>query len=124
MLWVYTEPLEAKDSFYALFPDLTHIDLSKVPSSKLVEESDSLLQHQSKCAVFIGYLEPGFMLEPAHQTRLRKLFRTCPVGMSCVHLASFPFSWKNEIDTIYRVNPHGHANTLNNGGPIQDKPTH
>jgi len=77
------------------------LDLSKVPTSKLAEEGGSIVNHHSECVVFLGYLEPGWMLEPAHQVQLRKLIRKFPVAMVTKFVDSIPFSWKNEIDTLY-----------------------
>jgi hypothetical protein len=103
--------------------DVTFLDLSRVPSSSLADEVDSIVGHHSNCSVFLGYLEPGWMLESSHQTRIRKLFRKFPVGMVTNFVESIPFSWKNEINTFYTDNPlnkNGKANSLNNGSSIQE----
>lgn len=100
------------------------IDLSKVPSSELANESDSVSNHHAKCAVFIGYLEPGWMLDGPSQTRMRKLFRRFDVGMCCYFPESIPFSWKNEIHTFYTgrpLNQNGNSNSVDNGSSLQDK---
>jgi len=113
---------EFKKSFYTTHDGSTIIDLSRVASGKLADETDSVVDHHAACVVFLGYLEPGWMLEPTHQTRIRKLFRKFPVGMVTNFVESLPFSWKNEIDTFYIEAPlNGIANTLNNGSAIQDK---
>jgi hypothetical protein len=101
--------------------DSSYIDLSKVPSEQLANESDSIFDHHSKCSIFIGYLEPGWMLEPAHQTRMRRLIRKFDVYMVCFFPESIPFSWKNEIDIFYTeapLNRNGNPNTVNNGSSI------
>ena len=77
------------------------IDISNLPSSQLVEQSESILSHHSEVCVFLGYIEPGWMLEPTHQTILRNLFRKFDVGFVCNFKDSIPFSWKNEIDVLY-----------------------
>ena len=79
----------------------TCLDLSKVPSSQLAFESTSIVNHHSSCAVFLGYLEPGFMLDGPSQTILRKLFRKFDVAVVSQFPESIPFSWKNEINTLY-----------------------
>jgi hypothetical protein len=81
--------------------DAQFLDLSKVPSFQLADEAESILNHHKSCCVFLGYLEPGWMLEPTHQTRIRKLFRKFPVAVVTHFTDSLPFSWKNEIDTFY-----------------------
>jgi len=77
------------------------IDLSKIPPDTLAEESDSIVNHHKDCVVFLGYLEPGWMLDNMSQTRIRKLFRKFDVGLVTQFTESLPFSWKNEIDIIY-----------------------
>lgn len=120
MLWVCSN-LQQYCKFRELFNE-THdkvIDLSRVPSSELVNECESILAHHSKCAVFLGYLEPGWMLEPTHQTRIRKLLRKFDVGMVTKFVESIPHSWKTEIHTFYIKSPvNGNTNTVNNGGPV------
>ena len=101
--------------------DLQFIDLARVPSSTLADESDSIVSHHTNCVVFLGYLEPGWMLEPAHQTRLRKLFRKFTVGLVTHFVESIPYSWKNEISTFYISKPlNGISNSINDGGSLQD----
>jgi hypothetical protein len=72
-----------------------------MPSSQLVEQAESILSHHSDACIFLGYLEPGWMLEPTHQTILRSLFRKFDVGFVCKFTDSIPFAWKNEIEVLY-----------------------
>ena len=100
---------------------LTFLDLSRVQSSQLANEVDSVVAHHTNCCVFLGYLEPGWMLDLTHQTRIRKLFRKFPVAMITNFVESIPFSWKNEIDTFYTDNPlnkNGIANSIDNGSSV------
>ena len=90
-----------RQSFFDLNSPKTCLDLSKVSSSQLASESTSIVNHHSSCAVFLGYLEPGFMLDGPSQTIMRKLFRKFDVAMVCEFAESIPFSWKNEINTLY-----------------------
>lgn len=115
-----------KNLFVSTYSDKQLIDLSKVPSAKLADESDSIISHHSNCIIFMGYLEPGWMLEPTHQTRIRKLFRKFPVAIVTNFVESIPFSWKNEIQTFYTDNPlnkNGTANSFNDGGFVQEQST-
>jgi hypothetical protein len=108
MLWVNSNLLSYqtfRDQFRESHNTVEFIDLSRVPSSNLVLEAESILQHHTKCCVFLGYLEPGWMLEPSHQTRIRKLFRKFSVGFVTQFVESIPFSWKNEIHTFYTDRP-------------------
>jgi hypothetical protein len=112
-----------RDNFKKSHENLTYLDLSKLPSKQLAEETQSIVDHHKTACIFLGYLEPGWMLEPVHQTQLRKLFRKFPVAMITHFVESLPFSWKNEIDTIYICPPvNGTSNLINNGCSLQDKP--
>jgi hypothetical protein len=104
--------------------NIDFIDLSKNPLMSLADEADSITSHHKECSIFLGYLEPGWMLEPAHQTRLRKLFRKFPVGLVLQFPESLPFSWKNEIDIVYTFKPlnkDGEASIIDNGGALHNK---
>lgn len=94
------------------------IELSKVPSADLANECDSITSHHTDCAVFIGYLEPGWMIEPSHQTRIRKLIRKFDVGLICYFPESLPFSWKTDIHTFYSEDTNGESDSINNGSSI------
>ena len=91
MLNVYTEIIIPK----------CDIDLSKVNSMDLADECDNILVHHKECKIFLGFLEPGFMLDPKHEARIRKCLRKFECHLICFHLESLPFSWKNEIDYIH-----------------------
>jgi len=100
------------------------IDLSRIPSADLAKESGFILQHHTDCCVFLGYLEPGWMLDFPSQTILRKLFRKFPVGFICHFIESLPFSWKTEIESLYYTNENsdGSSNFIDDGGIIQNQP--
>jgi hypothetical protein len=110
--------------FQELHTDLKCIDLSKLPSSTLATESTSIVDHHKSCCVFLGYIEPGWMLDPSTQVQLRKLFRKFPVGIISQFSESLPLSWKNEINTLYTfksLQTYGDSVTVNNGSLVQDK---
>jgi hypothetical protein len=110
-----------KEQFRQMYTDIPFYDLSKVSSDQLAGESSRILQHCESCAIFLGYIEPGWMLQSAHQTMIRSLFRKFPVGTVCNYTESLPFSWKNGIDTIYTTNPtikDGHSPSINHGSSI------
>lgn len=125
MLWVCS----AIDK-YTVFRNLfwsSHslvIDLSKVPSSELANECDSVTNHHTDCAVFLGYLEPGWMIDATHQTRMRALIRKFTVGIVLFYPESLPYSWKNEIEVFYTdkpVNQNGNSDSINDGSSLQDQ---
>ena len=116
---------EFKEKFKELFKDRTFIDLSKVPLNELSDEAMAIVNHHSNCAIFLGHLEPGFMLDSISQIILRKLIRKFPTGIICKFTESLPFSWKNEIDTLYiqkPLNSNGTTSFVDNGSSIQNKP--
>jgi hypothetical protein len=124
MLWVCSDISKLKefrDTFRSKFSNRDFVDLSKVPSSELIEQCESIASHKTRSCVFLGYLEPGWMLEPMHQTRIRKLIRTCPVAFVCFYTESIPFAWKNEIETLFpftATNEHGDSSFVDNGGSV------
>jgi len=112
---------EFRELFRKTHEEIQFLDLSKIQSIRLVDEVDSIVKHHSNCCIFLGYLEPGWMLEITHQTRIRKLFRKFSVAFVSNFVESIPFSWKNEIDTFYTetsVNKNGNTNSLNNGSSV------
>jgi hypothetical protein len=97
------------------------IDLSKTSLTDLADQCESVVNHHKKCIVFLGYLEPGWMLDASSQTRIRKLIRKFPVAMVCYFLESLPFSWKNEIDILYLNNlKHGSTSVVDNGSSLHN----
>lgn len=103
---------------------LCDIDLSTIPTSQLAEEADKICQHHKDKSIFLGYLEP-WILDGKHEVRLRYLIRKFPVYLVCFHPESLPFSWKNEIDTVYLEESKkdtsyqdGHSKTINNGSIV------
>jgi hypothetical protein len=115
---------EFKEMFKDLYNDKTFLDLSKVPLDELAIESMAIVNHHSNCAIFLGHLEPGFMLDSISQVILRKLIRKFPTGIICKFTESLPFSWKNEIDTLYiqkPLNSNGSTSFINDGSSLQNK---
>lgn len=112
---------EFREIFRKTHDGIQFLDLSKIQSLRLVDEADAIVSHHTSCCIFLGFLEPGWMLEPTHQTRIRKLFRKFPVAFITNFVESIPFSWKNEIDIFYTdtpVNKNGNTNSLDNGSPL------
>lgn len=103
-----------------------YIDLSKIPSYDLLTEVSNAEQHIAEASIFLGYLEPGWMLMPQYQTLMRHAIRKFRIGMVCHYLESLPHSWKNEIHTLYTVNPNkknGDSQAFNDGSTVQHEPT-
>jgi len=128
MLWISSDIKHGnifRDDFRAAHPSDHWLDLSKASPHLMAAECNAIVNHHTSCTVFLGYLEPGWMLDAPSQTVLRKLFRKFPVAMTCYYLESLPFSWKNEIDTLYIhdvLNRHGYTGAFNNGSSLQHEP--
>lgn len=104
MLWACSDIAkftEFRDVFRALHPNIEFIDLSKIESDTIYEQADSIRSHHTNACVFLGYLEPGWMLNLQHQTLMREVFRKFDVGFVYGVKESIPFSWKNEIEVLY-----------------------
>jgi len=98
------------------------IDLSKLPSERLADECDRILQHHSTCVIFLGFLEPGWMIDARHEARIRLVIRKFETHIVTLHLESLPFSWKNEIDTLYiKCLKDGCPKALNNGSALHSE---
>jgi len=96
------------------------IDMSKIPSEKIADECDNILQHHKTCKLFFGYLDVGWMLDPKHEARIRNCIRKFEVHMITFHLDSVPHSWKNEINTLYVQNiKNGRTEVINDGCALQ-----
>jgi hypothetical protein len=124
MLWVLTniEKInEFRELFKASHENRLFLDLSKVCSSNLAAEAESVVSHHSNCIIYLGYVEAGWMLTPPDQTRMRKLFRKFPVAVVSFYPESLPYSWKTDTEVIYTEKPNGVANSVNDGSTIQDK---
>jgi len=78
-----------------------NLDLSKISAHNLADECDNIFIHHTDSKLFLGFLEPGFMLDPKHEARIRKCIRKFECHLICFHLESLPFSWKNEIDSVF-----------------------
>jgi len=125
MLWVLTnldKIAEFRELFKTSHEAHRFLDLSKINSNDLANESESIVSHHSNCAVYLGYLEPGWMLSPSDQTKLRKLFRKFPVAVVSFFPESLPYSWKTDVETIYTENSNGLAVSINDGSVVHDKP--
>jgi len=92
------------------------IDLSKIPSHELADVCDNIIQHHPSAIIFLGYLDVGWMLDTKHEARIRNVIRKFEVHLVTCHLESIPYSWKNEIDTLYiEVPKDGRPKAINNG---------
>jgi hypothetical protein len=112
-LYLYLQPFE-------ILRSNCDIDMSKIPADRLADECDNILQHHKSSKLFFGYLEPGWMLDPRHEARIRNTIRKFEVHMVTFHLESIPFAWKNEIDTVYvQTSKDGGSKIVDDGCAVQ-----
>ena len=114
---------------YNFIPDFTElrarctIDMSKISSDQLADECERILQHHKTCILFFGFLEPGWMLDPKHEARIRLAIRKFESHIVTFHLESLPYSWKNEIDTLYSKKPKdGEPPVIDDGCALHAEP--
>jgi hypothetical protein len=94
--------------------------MSKIPAERLADECDNILQHHKSSKLFFGYLDPGWMLDPRHEARIRNAIRKFEVHIVSFHLESIPHAWKNEIDTVYvQSSKDGRSKAIDHGCPVQ-----
>jgi hypothetical protein len=94
--------------------------MSKIPAERLADECDNILQHHKSSKLFFGYLDPGWMLDPRHEARIRNAIRKFEVHIVSFHLESIPHAWKNEIDTVYvQSSKDGRSKAIDDGCPVQ-----
>jgi hypothetical protein len=113
---------------YLFFPSfsevraLCDIDLSTLSSELLADECDRIIDHHTNKTIFLGYLEPGWMLDPKHEARIRRMIRKFDVHMVCMFPESLSFSWKNEISMMYlESKKDGHSEVVHDGDSVQSE---
>ena len=80
------------------------IDLSKIPSSELAEQTETIRTHQKEqTSIYLGFLDPLFMLTPYHETILRRSIQSCRVVLVCSDPTALSFFWKNGIEELHLV---------------------
>jgi hypothetical protein len=116
MLYLYLHPIP--------FDDLRSkctIDLSKCSSADLADECENIIQHHKTCILFLGFLDVGWMLDPKHEARIRRVIRKFETHLVSIHLESIPRSWKNEIEIVYFKNEKdGCSQIINDGSALLD----
>lgn len=80
------------------------LDISKTPTSNLVDALLTIFRHQSPGrSIYIGFLDPLLMLSQQDEVRCRKVFRAFEVHMVTSNPFVLPFSWKNGLKTLVVV---------------------
>lgn len=80
------------------------IDLSKLPSDQLADQVETIRTHQTEPkTVFLGYVDPLYMLSPYHETILRRGIAECRIILVCSDPTALSFCWKNGIAELHCV---------------------
>ena len=80
------------------------IDLSKLPSADLADQTETIRTHQKgQTSIYLGFLDPLFMLTPYHETILRRSIQSCRVVLVCSDPTALSFCWKNGIEELHLV---------------------
>lgn len=78
------------------------IDFSNLPSSKLAEQAEQVRLHQTKqTTLYLGFVDPVFMLTPHHETMLRRAINACRVVLVTSDPATLSLCWKNGITHLH-----------------------
>lgn len=129
MLWVFagTDLLECDRLARESVPGC--IDISKTRVGDLAETIKTIYSHHPGSSIYIGFLDPIYMMP--HETACRKVFRGCTVAMVCSNPLLLPFSWKNGTEKLVIVGDTKTKNasstqTIDNGSSphLQDEDRH
>ena len=102
MLWVYAGlNIPACDARARQDLPKDCIDVSKTPSSSLVEVLLTIYSHQPKGhSIYLGFLDPILMLSQQDEARCRRVFREFQVYMLVSNPFILPFAWKNGLQSL------------------------
>ena len=80
------------------------IDLSNIACENLAEQLETIRTHQKGTpTVYVGFLDPVFMLSPYHETILRRSIGSCRILLLTSDPGTLSLSWKNGIDSLHIV---------------------
>jgi hypothetical protein len=80
------------------------LDFSSLPSSKLAETLETVRTHQpSSTTIYLGFVDPLVMLDPHHETSMRKTIATCRVLVVTSDPGALSLGWKNGISELHLV---------------------
>ena len=81
-------------------PSAEGIDLSALRPSDLVSTLETICQHKTATDVWIGFIDPLWMLTEPERIRMRDCIRKLNVTMVCSNPRLLPLSWKAEIANL------------------------
>lgn len=95
------------------------IDLSTIPLAELAATVEDICHHQTSVHLWFGYLD-GWMVTPQEEVRIRPALRKFACSLVTAFPLSLSLAWKNEIDTVYTVDPNGPSELNHDGRAVHD----
>jgi hypothetical protein len=77
------------------------LDIASLCPSELVQTLETICQHKSTATVWVGYLDPLWMLTEPERIRMRECIRKLTVYMVCSNPRLLPMGWKMELQDVY-----------------------
>jgi hypothetical protein len=78
------------------------IDFANLVPSKLAEQAEQVRLHQtSMTTLYLGFLDPVWMLTPHHETILRRAIRACRVVLVTSDPGTLSLFWKNGLTHLH-----------------------
>jgi hypothetical protein len=104
MLWVYAglDLVDCDTQARVSLPE-GYIDVSKTRGSEITETMATIYSHHPGSAIYLGFVDPLFMLTPPHEASCRRVFRGCTVALVCSNPLLLPYSWKNGTSKLVVV---------------------
>ena len=80
------------------------VDLSSISSSDIAERVETIRTHQRiHTKIYIGFLDPLFMISPYHETILRRGIGDCTVIVTTSDPTALSLFWKNGTTHLHIV---------------------
>lgn len=80
------------------------VDLSNILSTDLAEQVETVRTHQKDpVSIYLGYLDPVYMISPYHETILRRSIQSCKLILTTSDPTALSLCWKNGIDYLHIV---------------------
>jgi hypothetical protein len=75
-------------------------DLSNLRPADMLDTLETICQHKSVDKVWVGFLDPLWMLTEPERIRMRDCIRKLEITMVCSNPRALPYSWKAEMTKL------------------------
>lgn len=80
------------------------VDLSNIVPSDIAGHVETVRTHQKNTiSIYLGYLDPIYMISQYHETVLRRSIQSCNVILTTSDPTALSLCWKNGIDYLHIV---------------------